>query len=136
MKNSLRDRMRWCFTISSPSRNNIFPALIFNIIKKGDEIQIIPEEEVFYFSGEDKYVYLHTRDKRYFFDMTLKELDESLDPTKFCRIHKSWIIALDKIEKMKKWFHGEYMVELKDYPDTLLKVSRSYKSKLQEKLKF
>lgn len=106
------------------------------IIKTGDEIQIIPEEEVLYFSAEDKYVFLHTADNRYFFDMTLKELEESLDPDKFCRIHKSWIISLDKIEKMRKWFHGEYIVELKNLPDTSLKVSRSYKAALQEKLRF
>ncbi len=106
------------------------------IVKKGEEIRIIPEEEVYYFSSEDKYVFLHNKNGRYFFEMTLKELEESLDPDKFCRIHRSWIIALDKIKTMKKWFHGEYLVELDDHPDTVLKISRRHKGKLQEKLRF
>jgi DNA-binding LytR/AlgR family response regulator len=106
------------------------------VVKKGDEIQIIPESEVYYFKASDKYVFLHTKEKQFFFDMSLKELEKDLDPKKFCRIHKSLIVAIDKIKKLKKWFHGEYLVEMRDLPESALKVSRNYKNNLQKKLRF
>jgi DNA-binding LytR/AlgR family response regulator len=105
------------------------------VIKKGDEIQIIPESEAYYFKASDKYVFLHTKERQFFFDMSLKELDKVLDPQKFCRIHKSFIVAIDKIKKLKKWFHGEYLVEMKDLSESALKVSRNYKDNLNKKLR-
>lgn len=106
------------------------------LVKLGDEIMIIPEEEVYYFKAENKYIFLYTRDKSYFFDMSLKALEERLDPAKFCRIHKSCIVAIDKIKKIKKWFHSEYMLELKDKPPHKLKVGRSYKAALLERFQY
>ena len=106
------------------------------VVKKGDEIRIFPEEEVFFFKAQDKYVFLCTEDKQFFYDLPLKELEETLDPDKFCRIHRSHIVSLDKIQRIKKWFHSEYIVELKDNVRTTLKVSRNYKAALQDRLQF
>ena len=105
------------------------------IVKVKDEILIFPEEDVYYFKAEDKYIFLYTKDKHFFFDMSLKELEKNLNPHKFCRIHKSAIVAIDKIKKIKKWFHSDYILELKDQQDSRLKVSRNYKAALLEKLK-
>jgi DNA-binding LytR/AlgR family response regulator len=45
-------------------------------------------------------------------------------------------VSLDKILRIKKWFHSEYIVELKDDARATLKVSRNYKAALQDKLQF
>jgi DNA-binding LytR/AlgR family response regulator len=105
-------------------------------VKTGDEIYIIPQEEVYYFKAESKYVLLYTDNKKYFIDTTLKELEQNIDPDVFMRIHKSTIVSLDKIKKIKKWFHGELIVQLSDGSKTKLKVSRGYQPVLKEKLKF
>jgi DNA-binding LytR/AlgR family response regulator len=104
--------------------------------KQGDEVLIIPEEDVFYFQAESKYVFLYTNNRRYFFEMTLKELEKSLDPDRFCRIHKSTIVSLDKVQKLKKWFKSEYILQLDDEKKSKLKVSRNYMPQLKEKLNF
>ncbi len=88
-------------------------------VKTGDEILIIAESDVFYFNADKKYNFLHTKSKRFFFEMTLKELEDSLDPEIFCRIHKSAIVSLDKIKKLKKWFHSELIVQLNDSEGTI-----------------
>ena len=72
-------------------------------VKRGDEILIIPEEQVCFFKAEEGYIFLHTYSDYFFFEMTLKDLEKSLNPSKFCRIHKSYIVALDQILKLKKW---------------------------------
>ena len=105
-------------------------------VSMADEILIIPESEVFYFKAEDKCVLLCTQDREFFFEMTLKDLEQNLDPEVFFRIHKSHIISLDKVKKINRWFHGDYVVRLSDAAKTKLKVGRSFRESLRAKLKW
>jgi DNA-binding LytR/AlgR family response regulator len=105
-------------------------------VKQGDEILIIPETDVFYFQAESKYIFLYTFNRRYFFEMTLKELDKSLDPALFCRVHKSTIVSLEKVRKLKKWFKSEYIIQLNDEKKSKIKVSRNFTSVLKQRLNF
>ncbi len=105
-------------------------------VKMGDEILIVPEEEVYYFNAETKYVLLYTDTGKYFIETTLKELEQVIDPGVFLRIHKSTIVSLDKIAKIRKSFRGDILVQLSDGKKTKLKVSRGCQPRLKEKLKF
>lgn len=105
-------------------------------VGQGDEILIFADNDVFYFTSEDKYTFLSTFNKRFIYDMTLKELETSLDPAVFCRIHKAFIINMTKIIKIKKWFQKDLIVYLSDTDHSRLKVSRRFKSRFLEKLKY
>lgn len=105
-------------------------------IKDDDEILIIPEEDIYYFKAQDKYTFLCTKSREYYYDDSLKNLEETLDPEKFIRIHKSYIVSIDKITKLKKWFLRDFSIELTDENNTVLKVGRSYLPLLKEKLNF
>jgi two-component system LytT family response regulator len=105
-------------------------------VKQRDEIIIIPEEDVFYFQAESKYIFLYTFNRRYFVEMTLKELEKSLDPERFCRVHKSTVVSLDKIRHLKKWFRSQYIIQMSDEKESKLKMSRNYMSLLKQKLNF
>jgi DNA-binding LytR/AlgR family response regulator len=96
------------------------------LVKVGDEILVIPEAEVLCFQAEDKYVNLQTEGRSFITDFTLKELEQRLDPERFVRIHKSTIIALQRVSRISKWFQGEQIVVLDDKAGTRLKVGRSY----------
>jgi DNA-binding LytR/AlgR family response regulator len=103
-------------------------------IKKDDCILIIPQDDVYYFKSEERYVFLCTYNRRYFYNSSIKELSESLDPDIFCRINRSYIVALDKIVKLKKNYLREYKVILNDQNNTALKVSRNHLAALKDKL--
>jgi DNA-binding LytR/AlgR family response regulator len=103
-------------------------------VSRADEILIIPESEVYCFRAEDKCVLLCTHNEKHFFDMTLKELELRLDPGVFCRIHKSHIVSLDKVRKIHRWFHGDLVVQLEDAEKSNLKVGRSYREELRNRL--
>ncbi|BBE30026.1 DNA-binding response regulator [Tepiditoga spiralis] len=105
-------------------------------VKDGDEILIIPHEEVYYFKAQDKYTFLCTYDREFYFDQSLKNLEKILDSSKFLRIHKSYIVSVDKVKKLKKWFLRDYTLELCDKNKTSLKIGRSYLSRIKEKLDF
>ncbi len=103
-------------------------------VHQGDQILIIPQEELIYFKSDDRYLFLCTWDKNYFYNSSLKDLEKSLAPDYFCRINKSSIVSIDKIERLKKDYLSGYKVIMKDKDKTSLKVSRSCLPKLKKKL--
>lgn len=105
-------------------------------VAQGDEILIFPDSDVYYFTSEDKYTFLSTFDRRFIYDMTLKNLENSLDPAVFCRVHKGYIINMTKIIKIKKWFQRDLVLYLSDSKHSRLKVSRRYKSRFLDRLKY
>jgi two-component system LytT family response regulator len=103
-------------------------------VKEGDQILVIPLEEVYYFKAEDQYTFLYTEEKKYFYNSTLKELMAMLDADIFCRINRSCIVALNKIKKLKKGFINEYKVILSDSRNTAIKISKNHYPELKKKL--
>lgn len=103
-------------------------------VKSGDQILIIPREEVYYFKAEDKYVFLYTDHKRFFYPYNLKELLATLDPDMFCRVNRSCIVSLRKIKKLKRGVMGECKLVLNDSGATAIKVSQNHIPELKDKL--
>jgi DNA-binding LytR/AlgR family response regulator len=95
-------------------------------VKQGDQILIIPQEDVFYFKAEEKYLFLHTDANRYFYDSTLKKLEASLDPSLFLRVNRGHIVSTQKILGLKKSLFGEYKAILNDSRHTPIKISKYY----------
>jgi DNA-binding LytR/AlgR family response regulator len=103
-------------------------------VQKGDQFLIIPQEDVFYFKSEDRYTFLCTRDNSFFYNSSLREPEQSLNPGMFFRINKSCIVSLDKIVKLKKDYMNRYKVVLSDPKGISLPVSRRCAGKLKEEL--
>lgn len=82
-------------------------------VKKGFEIKVIPIEEVNYFKSANIYAELHLKDERIvIYDKPLKQLVPLLPPN-YCRIHKSYIINLEKIDSIQTFGGGKYRALLK-----------------------
>jgi DNA-binding LytR/AlgR family response regulator len=105
-------------------------------VKIGDEILFIPADDIYWFHADDKYVFLHTSQKQYLVDDTLKNLEVSLDPSLFIRIHKSVIINTEKLHRVKRDFIGHYKVQLIDLKKSTFKIGQTYLSTVREKLQF
>lgn len=101
---------------NSPWINNI-PVKI-----KGD-IVILKVEEISYFEALDDYVGIRVGTKKILKKQTLKNLEKKLNPTKFIRIHRSFIINVKSLHKVINEEGGNYGVLLED--GTVLPVSRS-----------
>ncbi len=81
----------------------------------GDEIHLISVDDVAYFKSNDKYVSVYCRQENDKFEefiirMSLKELLEQLDPNRFWQIHRSTIISVSAIDKVKKDLGGRMFV--------------------------
>ncbi len=72
------------------------------------------------------YVTIHTDDKKYVVNITMKKVEEKLSSASFCRIHRSFIINLNKIDKIEE---NIVIIKNKTFP-----VSRSNKKDLYERI--
>lgn len=67
-------------------------------IKSDGQFIKIKLADVLYFESEKDYVFIHTEQKRYLTLLSLKQLEKELPTDKFLRVHRSYFVALDKIE--------------------------------------
>lgn len=83
------------------------------LVSAGDKIKSIAVEEVAYFFGRQKFVFLVTPDnRRHIIDYTLGALEELLDPDQFFRINRQFIISFPAITHMSAYSKGRVKIEL------------------------
>ncbi|TYB32104.1 MAG: cyclic nucleotide-binding domain-containing protein [Candidatus Mcinerneyibacterium aminivorans] len=102
-------------------------------VKKNKKFIVIQENEVFYFSSDKNYSFIHVYDKHYFYNKSLKKVEKELDKSKFMRIHRKYIISCDKVSQINKEASRQYYVVLKDDNKTRLKVGRTFIKKLKNR---
>jgi two-component system LytT family response regulator/two-component system response regulator LytT len=66
---------------------------------------------------------------------TLDELQATLDPAVFWRVHRSHLVNINKIKEIVPWFSRNYILRMKDAKSTEIPVSRSQTKRLREYLK-
>jgi len=102
------------------------------LIKAGGRAFFLKAEEIDWIEAEGKYVRLHVGKESYLLREAIGSMEAQLDPKKFARIHRSWIVNIDRVRELQPWFHNEYRVILKD--GTELMLSRSCRKRLGELL--
>ena len=66
---------------------------------------------------------------------TLDELQASLDPAVFWRVHRSHLVNINKIKEVVPWFSRNYILKMKDPKGTEIPVSRAQTRRLRSYLK-
>ncbi len=101
--------------------------------KRKGVITFTPVNAIVYIESEGSFTKLHLSDHFEICNLSIKQLEQSLDPRLFVRIQKSIIIHIDHIRSMESYFHGEYMITMSN--DQIVKLSRGYKQNLDRILK-
>jgi len=70
--------------------------------------------------------------ERHLLRETMSHLESRLDSERFIRIHRSTIVNLSRVQEMEPYFHGDYIIRLKD--GRTLTLSRTYRSRLLTRL--
>ena len=98
------------------------------VVPVGHRSVFIRTEEIDWIEAERNYIRLHVGRQAYLLRQNLSRIESALDPTTFCRIHRSTIVNIDRIRAVEPLFHGEYLVLLQD--GTKLTSGRSYRRTL------
>ena len=100
----------------------------------GDRIEFVDVSRVTHFFANEKLTYAATPKKDFVIDLTIADLESTLDPAKFVRIHRSTVVNIESVKELHSWFSERLMVRLNDGKDTELTVSRDRVKNLKEKL--
>jgi len=99
------------------------------VIKSAGRISFVKPSDIDWIEAADYYACLHVGGKSLLLRRSLSNLDQELDPTIFCRIHRSTIVNLDRVRGLKLNTDGDYDVLL-DHGMRLC-LSRRYRKQLQ-----
>ncbi len=94
-------------------------------VKTEHRLLRIPTEEILYIEARQNYCAIVTPTGKTLSLQLIKEMEEKLDPAQFMRVHKSYIVALDKIDAIERSriFIGTQTIPIGDtYRDTLFKT--------------
>jgi two-component system, LytTR family, response regulator len=101
-------------------------------IKSVGEILFVRISEIDWIEAADYYACLHVGPRRHLLRRSMADLEKELDPKSFCRIHRSTIVNLARVERMEINADGEYGVLLDN--GISLRMSRRYSKELQSRL--
>ena len=98
----------------------------FIFVKAEHRLEKINLADMLYIEGMRDYRCIYLSEKRIMTLQTFSELEQEL-PSKFCRVHKSFIVALDKIESIER---DRIKIE-----DKLIPISETYKESFYKLIK-
>jgi len=102
------------------------------VIKSAGQVWFLKIGEIDWIEAADYYACLHVGSRSHLLRRSLAELEQELDPARFCRIHRSAIVNLDRVRGLKINADGEYDVQLEN--GSRLRLSRRYRKPLQARL--
>jgi len=98
-------------------------------IKDGSSTTFVPVRDIDWIDAAGDYMCVHVKGETHIMRTTMKELESSLDPNLFQRVHRSTIVNLDRVERVSSHINGEFHLTLSC--GTSLKMRRSYKDKVR-----
>ena len=102
------------------------------LIRDGARVHILPVDAIDYVQAQDDYVSVQSGGRAYLKEQTLADLESSLDPKRFLRIHRSYLLNVDRLARVEQTPRETRVAVLKD--GTTLPVSRSGYGKIQQLL--
>ena len=91
--------------------------------KEGGAIEVVPVQRIDYLEAQDDYVHVFTRGEKHIKQQTLTELEQLLDPARFVRVHRGYIVNLESLARVEPYAKDSRVVVLKD--GTRIPVSRA-----------
>ena len=100
------------------------------VVPSGHRSIFIRTDDVDWIEAERNYIRLHVGGQSHLLRENLSRFETALDPSRFCRIHRSRIVNIDRIHAVESLTRGEYVVTLHD--GTKLASGRSYRQRLHQ----
>ncbi|MDW3685799.1 LytTR family DNA-binding domain-containing protein [Cupriavidus sp. CV2] len=91
----------------------------------GQEVRIIPVDEVIYLEATDKYVNVVSASGEALIRTSLRELSQQLDPERFWQIHRGTVVNIDCVASAVNQSLGRLALKLRNRSETL-PVARQY----------
>ncbi len=101
------------------------------MIKSSGRIFFLKTSEIDWIEAAAYYIKIHSGKNSYLIRETLNNFEAGLDPEIFTRVHRSYIVNIEKIREVQPWFNNKYVAILNDGVE--VSISRSYKDRFFKK---
>jgi two-component system LytT family response regulator len=98
-------------------------------IKTGREVLRVKAAEIDWIDAAGDYMCIHVGKQTHVIRGTMKDLEAALDPDAFQRVHRSAIVNLRRVRKLRPHANGEYFLTLEGGQE--LKLSRTHRDKVE-----
>ncbi len=102
------------------------------VVKTGSRVEVIPLDDIELLEAAGDYVEIHTRGARFLKQKTLSYFEKNLPPDRFVRVHRSYIVPVNRIKTLEPYSKDSFMLTLTS--DREIAVSKSGMKLLREKL--
>ncbi len=102
------------------------------VIRDGTQVHVVAVDRIDYVEAQDDYVGIRTAGRMLLKEQTLGDLEAQLDPRRFVRIHRSYLLNIDRIARVELYAKDSRVAILQD--GTRLPVSRAGYQRLQQLL--
>jgi two-component system LytT family response regulator len=99
-------------------------------VRDGSRVFIIPVAKLDYVEAQDDYVALASEGKKHLKQQTIGSLESALDPSRFLRVHRSYIVNLERVAKIEPYSKDSHVAVLTT--GAQLPVSRAGYVRLRE----
>src|SRR4029079_6673976 len=100
------------------------------LIRDKADVHVIPVAKIDYIESQDDYVSLKVGDRNLLKEQTLSELEQLIDPNRFVRIHRRYLLNVARLVRIEQSATDSRVAVLHD--GTELPISRSGYAKLRE----
>jgi len=102
------------------------------MVKRGGRSTFVRAVDVDWLESDGNYVNLHVGKQSHLVRGTIASCAERLDPRKFIRIHRRYIVNIDRVKEVQPWFGGDYVILLED--GHKLRLSRNFREHFQSRM--
>ena len=102
------------------------------LIRDGSQVHVLPVDKIDFVEAQDDYVCFKCEGKDYLKDQTMGALEAQLDPTRFVRIHRSYLLNIERIARVELYAKDSRVAILRD--GRRLPVSRAGYARLAKLL--
>jgi two-component system LytT family response regulator len=99
------------------------------LLRDGSRVHVIPVAQIDYVEAQDDYVAVRAAGKSHLKPQAIGDLEALLDPRQFVRIHRSYILNLDRLDRIDLYAKDSRVAILKD--GTRLPLSRAGHQRLR-----
>jgi two-component system LytT family response regulator len=101
-------------------------------VKVDGSLRIVRTVDIDWWETDGNYMRLHVGGTSHLIRMTAASIEPQLDPRLFLRIHRRYIVNIDRIVEVQPWFAGDAIVVLRN--GAKLRLSRTYRERLHARL--
>lgn len=84
------------------------------LIRDGSKVHVLPVNDIDFVQAQDDYVCFHSGGREFLKEQPLAEVEQTLDPARFVRVHRSYLLNVDRLARVEPLTKDSRIAILKD----------------------